>query len=425
MSSPRRSPRYTAKQKGRSPVVAAAEASPSSRSSPRLVARHEAAKQAARAVAAAVRQRVWAEARAEDGAKYYYSLAQQGVTAWELPSWAILRAAGRDSICPPRPSIGRRLSKRVSSAAGSSTAAAAARAVAAAAAIRELKSEMDAAAAERPCDGNTQEATEVEEVEEAEADEAGKAEEGEEEDAAPSNPQLQELLGLMLGWLQETKNLYHATRTDLFHLHVDQTGEMKQAATALKTLQDRLEARQEVEASLREEARELRARLEAKEKAEEVAKEEGKAMGSEATEDPASSSSSSSASASGRPSVGTRKRIAIRALPEGLPPTTSSPHSDGEEGEGGSEVLAEEEEGAGSGLSEWAAECDRLRDALQSSESRLASLERENRLMKSVLNGPLEPSNIDPPCHALDLRSRSTLPLESLSPLATGRRRRS
>ena len=74
------------------PAANPAASSSRARSSPRIAAKHEAAKQAARAVAAAVRQRVWAEARAEDGAKYYYSLAQPGMTAWELPSRAILQS---------------------------------------------------------------------------------------------------------------------------------------------------------------------------------------------------------------------------------------------------------------------------------------------------------------------------------------------
>ena len=64
---PMPSTRRSSRPKAMSPKASPKEiSSPGSRSSPRLVARNEAAKQAAQAVASAIRERVWAEARAED-----------------------------------------------------------------------------------------------------------------------------------------------------------------------------------------------------------------------------------------------------------------------------------------------------------------------------------------------------------------------
>ena len=83
-SDEKRSPRRTPEEK---------------RKSPRLEARTKAAKIAARSIATAVRERVWAEARTEDGKTYYYHL-DRGITAWVLPQGSILRAAGRNSLAP-------------------------------------------------------------------------------------------------------------------------------------------------------------------------------------------------------------------------------------------------------------------------------------------------------------------------------------
>ena len=95
MPSPSQSSTRTPEGETRSPRRTPEE----KRRSPRIVARAEAAKIAARSLAAAVRERVWAEARTEDGRTYYYHL-DRGMTAWELPAGAILRAAGRNSLAP-------------------------------------------------------------------------------------------------------------------------------------------------------------------------------------------------------------------------------------------------------------------------------------------------------------------------------------
>ena len=64
------------------------------------------------------------------------------------------------------------------------------------------------------------------------------AQEEEEEEAEPehSNVELQEMLGVMLGWLAETKDLYKQTRGEMLKLRVDQMGELKQAQTAIEQL---------------------------------------------------------------------------------------------------------------------------------------------------------------------------------------------
>ena len=96
------------------------------RRSPRLAAqRAEAARKAAKLLAEAVRDRVWCEARSEDDVPYYYSL-QQGTTAWELPPGAILRTAGRGSLCPrPGDRIHRSRGSGASTAGGGREAASA------------------------------------------------------------------------------------------------------------------------------------------------------------------------------------------------------------------------------------------------------------------------------------------------------------
>ena len=151
---------------------------------------------------------------------YYYSLSS-GQTCWELPSWAILRAAGRDSICPPRPSVGRagsRKSSRASSRAASIVGDEQSVNADELAAIR--LSALESAAAEQVID------------EHAAADAEAEAE-------GPQPVQLQELMHEMLGWLSETKTLYQQARTEMFTLRVDQMGGLKQASEALGALAEK------------------------------------------------------------------------------------------------------------------------------------------------------------------------------------------
>ena len=161
MASPRRSPDASA----HSPL--------DKRRSPRLAARSEAAKSAARSLASAVRERVWAEARTADNRTYYYHL-ERGITAWELPQGAILRAAGRNSLAPVAASPSKALLSSPVSAAGSK-----------------------------------------------------------------QNVELASLLTVIVGWLDETKELYHAARTELEELRSEHVDAMAQAHTACAMLGER------------------------------------------------------------------------------------------------------------------------------------------------------------------------------------------
>ena len=216
--------------------------SPGSRSSPRLAARNDAAKTAARLLAGAIRERVWAEVKAEDGQSYYYSLSNTTQTSWTLPSWAILRAAGRDSLCPPRPSVG--ASSRPS--VGASSRKSSARNSRASARDSQVSSISRTTSFQL---GELVEAAEAE-VEAAEAKDAVASpastdayeeeeeleEQGAPEDTPPKNMQLQELLHLQLGWLAETKAMYQQARSEMLTLRVDQMGGMRQAQVALEKL---------------------------------------------------------------------------------------------------------------------------------------------------------------------------------------------
>ncbi len=150
------------------------------RQSPRLAARREAARLAAHSVAAAVRERVWAEARTDDGTAYYYHLSS-GATAWQLPKGVILRSAGRNSIVPlpSRPSESE-CSLSPSSASDGETAA--------------------------------------------------------EQPAPPAQPELSELLGTMVSWLDETKQLYKATQSDMERLRHEHSTAASAAKEALADL---------------------------------------------------------------------------------------------------------------------------------------------------------------------------------------------
>lgn len=221
--SPRRSPRHKASLSPSKSPLSQGVPSPGARSSPRLAARNEAAKSAARQIADSIRERVWAEAKANDGTSYYYSLAT-AETSWTLPAWAILRAAGRDSICPPRPSVGkpsRTSSFRKSSRASSNRDSRAS---------SNRNSRIDSIGEDESSEVRLSElvAAAEDEVAAEEEDDDGEELDAAEEEAPPANPQLQELLHPMLGWLAETKALYQQTRAEMQRLRVDQMGGMQQ-----------------------------------------------------------------------------------------------------------------------------------------------------------------------------------------------------
>ena len=158
------------------------------RQSPRLAARREAARLAAHSVAAAVRERVWAEARTDDGTAYYYHLSS-GATAWQLPKGVILRSAGRNSIVPlpSRPS-------------------------------------------ESECSLSPSSASDGETAAEQPAPPAQPAQ------PAPAQPELSELLGTMVSWLDETKQLYKATQSDMERLRHEHSTAASAAKEALADL---------------------------------------------------------------------------------------------------------------------------------------------------------------------------------------------
>lgn len=189
--------------------------------SPRLAARHEAARTAAQAVAAAIRQRVWAEAKAPNGERYFYSLTDH-TTSWELPSWAILRAAGRDSICPPRPSVGRGASFRKSGTSRTSLASSLQAAAAAAGLSSEsIREEEEAVEEEHQLDGK------------------GTAETGGEDgpgEEMSSPVELGEVLHVVLGYLGETKALHEAAKAEIQKLKREQAADMAKAQEAIAVL---------------------------------------------------------------------------------------------------------------------------------------------------------------------------------------------
>lgn len=206
------------------------KSSPGDRRSPRLAAKQEAARKCARNLADAVRDRVWVEARTNDEqpVSYFYAL-MTGETAWTLPEGAILRVAGRDSLCP-RPgdrirhsgSLGR-TSGSLGRQSGTHTRPSSRLSVRSESLTSSSIAEEDAVPSN-------------ERFEDALAAELDATQEADAESSTLDNVELTDLLQVVLGWVVETKELYEAAKSELETLRSSQEADLKKAQWALDEL---------------------------------------------------------------------------------------------------------------------------------------------------------------------------------------------